>query len=239
MMHILNKCQLPAATLEIRHFPQTLKTFNSSFKKSLQKLEMGPKQKSQIQAPKSFWSRRTQVLISVQVLSHIISNSQSTQGEAIGADPGMDLPVEALIWTGPKQTWGSELVPKLFQLGPSPTEWSAGDTRQWCCQSSRSPAVPDPSPGQALCPLAAHKARAKPGEHTDPPTQPHTCPPLPGRARGSSRSCPGVLGVVLPGNVSRPLCRKAQALARGTGWHHSHSLFHLACDSQRHEVTNV
>lgn len=99
LAHILNKCQLPAATLEIHHFPQTLKTFNSSFKKSLPKLEVGPKQKSQIQAPKSFWSRHIQMLISFQVLSHITANSQTqtTQGEAIGADPGMDLPLEALI----------------------------------------------------------------------------------------------------------------------------------------------
>lgn len=76
---------------------------------------MGPKQKSQIQEPKSFWSRHNQMLISFQVLSHITANSQtqSTPGQAIGANPGMDLPWEALILTGPKQTWESKQFPEI------------------------------------------------------------------------------------------------------------------------------
>lgn len=58
------------------------------------------------------------MLISFQVLSHICKFTDTApkppkQQEAIGADPGMDVPSEALILTGPKQTWGSELFPKI------------------------------------------------------------------------------------------------------------------------------
>lgn len=78
----------------------------------------------------------------------------------------MDLPLEALSKLGQSKPGGLNRFLKLFKSGPSLTELSAGYRRKRCCQSSHSSAIPDLSPGQALSPLAPHKAMIKPREHT-------------------------------------------------------------------------
>lgn len=207
---------------------------------------MDPKQNSQIQVPKSFWSRPISKCSSHSKFyptSLQIHSTQTTQGEAIGADPGMALPLEALSKLGQSKPGGLNRFLKLFKSGPSLTELSAGYSRKWCCQSCHSSAIPDLSPGQVFSPLAPHKARMKPREHTDPPTQPHSCPHGLGQPRllkELSWACRlGFLWKHVPGLSAGRLRHLPEEQAGTTPMGCLCSTWPVMADSQRHKVTDL
>lgn len=168
---------------------------------------MGPKQKSQIQVPKSFWSRAISKCSSHSKFyptSLQIHSTQTTQGEAIGADPGMDLPLEAFILTGPKQAWGSEPFLKIVQVGPIPNRIKCWLQEEMVLSELLFLSYPwsEPRPSFLSTGTTQGEAEAK-GTHQPSNTATH----LPLIAWESPRllkelSC-GVLGVVFPGNMSQ------------------------------------
>jgi len=85
--------------------------------------------------------------------------------------------------------------PKMFKLGPSLTQISAGYMSKWCCQSSPFLSCPwsktRPSPFALLL-----KARIKPSEHTEPSNTAvplHICLPLQERSPGLLLDLPGAV----------------------------------------------
>lgn len=152
----------------------------------------------------------------------------------------MNLASEALIFTlGQSKPMGLNSFLKLFKLGPSLTEISAGYTMKWCCQSSPFLSCPwsetRPSP-PSICTTLKGKDKVKRThwtlQHSHITTylpsaawkEPWTSPLL-------ARSCLRFLDVVFSGNTFRPPSLSVGRLthtAGGTGRHHSHgmSLFH-------------